>query len=953
MILLQSKISIILKRDLLPKTAKYFLLLSLLFFTETEAQYLFFGRNKVQYEKFDWKVLKTAHFDIFYYDDFGEIAEIGANYAEEAFDEFKVKFNEIVNRRIPLIFYNTHSHFQQTNTTPGYIPEGVGGFFEFNKGRVVIPYLGSMGQFKHVIRHELVHVFTVEKILRSMEDHRLPERGYPPLWFIEGLAEYWSTSWDSQAEMLMRDAVPNGYYARLKEIDIIFGSFLMYKEGQIFLEFASKEYGEDKILVILTNYWRFRKFTELMEFVFGESIDVIDNKWDYFLKQKYFPLYKEKYPHFINSKKITDFGFNFAPSFYSDSEEKSIYFIGNHNGYSSVYRLPYDASSTEFIKPELLIQGEKEDVFEAFHMLTASLSVSKQGVMAFVTKSGATDLLHLYSIKEKEIISSLRFDELLTISSPKFSDNGNMIVFSGTDDKGYVDLYTYELTAKKLTRITNDYYSDKDPVFNKDGNKIVFSSDRTTGKYKQKFNLFEIDLNSREVEYLTYVDANVMTPHFTPSYTNLYFTSNYDGVENVYQLNYENGKPNSMTQVSSFLTSVFDFDFIDENTIITTAFEKFSCQFYTLDVIKVQSAENKTITFNFELTGEKWKENKITLNPQKDKIRYEKEYSLDYAISQFTVDPVYGNRGGAMFLLSDLLGDDQYFLTYYNNAEIQSNLLDNVNISISRINISGRTSFQYGIFNYSGKRYDLRESEEYFYEKSFGGFLDILYPLSKFQRLEAGVSIANTNREILGDVVTRKGYLLSNTLSFVHDNSLWGPTGPLDGSRFRFLLGYTSDIKYSNTNYYSIIADYRYYWRLGLMSSLAFRTSLYFNDGKVARRYIAGGSWDLRGWDRFSLRGEKLWVSSVELRFPLVDQLYIKLPFLGINLPYFRGALFFDAGGVWDKTYTETLGSLGFGFRFNLFNAIVFRYDMGKKIENNFQQFQNGLFYQFFFGVDF
>lgn len=938
---------------MLTKLVKYLILLCLLLTQETAAQYLFFGRNKVQYEKFDWKVLKTTHFDIFYYDDFGELAEIGANYAEEAYDEYKVKFNEVVNRRIPLIFYNTHQHFQQTNATAGFIPEGVGGFFEFFKGRVVIPHLGSLEQFKHVIRHELVHVFTVEKVLRSMEDHRLPERGYPPLWFIEGIAEYWSYKWDNQAEMLLRDAVPNGYYARLKDIDAIYGSYLMYKEGQKFLEFVSLEYGEDKILALLDNFWRFRKFTEVIEFVFGETIDVIDNKWDYYLKQKYFPLYKEKYPHFINSKKLTDFGFNFSPTYYEDKEEKSVYFIGNHNGYSSIYKLRYNIDTTGFVEPERIIEGEKEEVFEAFHSLTASLTVSKQGVMAFVTKSGPTDVLHTYSIKDKEIINTLRFDELLTISSPKFSPNGNLIVFTGTDRKGYPDLYTYDLINKKLNRITNDYYLDKDPIFNADGTKIIFSSDRTTGIYKQKTNIFELDLTSKNIRYITYADCNVQTPHYNADYSRLFFTADYDGVLNVWELNSKEGNPYGMSQTSFFLTSVFDFDFIDNNTIITSAFEKFSCQFYMLDVTKMEDTLSNKIVFDFNNTGSKWAENKIVLDPQKDKMVYEKEYALDYAVSQFTIDPVYGNRGGAMFLLSDLLGDDKYYLTYYNNAEIQSNFLDNINISLARLNFSGRTNFAYGVFNYSGKRFDLRESEDFYYERSFGGFLDVIYPFSKFQRLEASVSLANTNREILGDIVTRKGYLLSNSISFVHDNSLWGPTGPLDGSRLRVLFGYTSDIKFSNTNYYSFIADYRYYLRLGLWSTLAFRNSLYFNDGKIARRYVAGGNWDLRGWDRFSLRGEKLWVSSIELRFPLLDLLYLKLPFLGIGFPYVRGALFFDVGAVWDKVYTQTLGSIGYGFRFNLFNAIVFRYDIGKKIENNFTKFQKGLFYQFFFGVDF
>lgn len=914
---------------------------------------MFFGRNKVQYEKFEWKVLKTTHFDIFYYDDFGEMAEIGANYAEEAFDEFKVKFNEIVNRRIPLIFYNTHSHFQQTNTTSGFIPEGVGGFFEFSKGRVVIPFLSSLEQFKHVIRHELVHVFTIEKILRSMEDHRLAEKGYPPLWFIEGLAEFWSYKWDNQAEMLMRDAIPNGYFVRLKDIDAIYGTYLMYKEGQKFFEFVSHEYGEDKIIAVLSNYWRFKKFNDLLEFILGDPIDVIDSKWDYFLKQQYFPLYKEKYPHFISSKKLTDFGFNFSPCFYSNGIQKYIYFVGNHNGYSSIYRLDYNENAKDFIEPELLIQGEKEDVFETFHLLTAALSVSGNGIMAFVTKSGPADVLHLYSVKEKEIINSISFEELLTISSPKFSDDGNTIVFYGIDRKGYSDIYIYDMPENKLKRLTNDYYADKDPVFNKEGNKIIFSSDRTTGKYKQKFNLFELDLNTGEISYLSYINANAMTPHFSPDYSKILFTSDYDGVPNIWELNYKEGIPNSMTQKSAFLTSVFDFSFIDENKVVTSAFENYSTQFYSLDVSLRKDTSLSTVVFNFEQTGEKWKEKRIIINPQKDKLRYEREYSLDYAVTQFTVDPVYGNRGGAMFILSDLLGDDRYFLTYYNNAEIQSNLLDNLNIALARINYSSRANFQYGIFNYSGRRYDLRESDEYYYENSFGGFLDIIYPLSKFQRLEASASLASTNREILGDIITRKGYLLSNSLSFVHDNSLWSPSGPIDGSRFRLLLGYTSDIKYSNTNYYSIIADYRYYYRLGLMSSLAFRTSIYYNEGKTARRYIAGGSWDLRGWDRFSLRGEKIWISSIELRFPLIDQLYIKLPFLGLSFPYLRSALFFDIGGVWDKEYTTTLGSIGFGFRFNLFNAVVLRYDMGKKIEDNFSNFQKGMFYQFFFGVDF
>jgi outer membrane protein assembly factor BamA len=109
----------------------------------------------------------------------------------------------------------------------------------------------------------------------------------------------------------------------------------------------------------------------------------------------------------------------------------------------------------------------------------------------------------------------------------------------------------------------------------------------------------------------------------------------------------------------------------------------------------------------------------------------------------------------------------------------------------------------------------------------------------------------------------------------------------------------------------------------------------------------------LRGWQRWSIRGQKLWLASTELRFPFIDQLGIRFPFGGLSFGSFRGALFTDFGGAWDHDYTETKGSIGGGVRLNLGGVIVLRYDIGKRIENNLSKFQKGLFHQFFFGWDF
>ena len=114
-----------------------------------------------------------------------------------------------------------------------------------------------------------------------------------------------------------------------------------------------------------------------------------------------------------------------------------------------------------------------------------------------------------------------------------------------------------------------------------------------------------------------------------------------------------------------------------------------------------------------------------------------------------------------------------------------------------------------------------------------------------------------------------------------------------------------------------------------------------------------GGSWDLRGYPRWSVRGEKLWLVSTELRFPLLDRLSLQFPFTGISFWQIRGALFADAGGAWDRAYQETLGAVGGGVRFNFGGLLVLRYDVGKRIERNMTTFQSGWFHQFFFGWDF
>jgi hypothetical protein len=932
------------------------LVLLFAFWTEAPAQFFYFGRNKVQYTDFVWHVLKTEHFDIYYYPEMKDLAERGAFFAEESYKLLEVKFNHTLNHRVPLIFYSSHLHFQQTNVTAGFIPEGVGGFFEFLKGRVVIPSDGSTAQFKHVIRHELVHVFMQSKITRVLTDHRKPQDRFPPLWFTEGLAEYWSTDWDSQAEMVMRDGVLNDIVVGLSTMDRIYGSFLMYKEGQNALRHVGTRYGEEKILFLMENFWKENSFSDVFKVTIGKNYREFDEEWLYALKKEYYPLLAHSDAPSIVTRSLVKEGFNSKPVVFEMDSTRDVYFIGNRTGYTGIFRRSLDKKDLEDSGTNV-IEGEQSDEFEAFHPFRSRIDISKYGVLAFVTKSGETDALHLYDVVTNKIIRTFKFKSLVAIGSVSWAPDGKQLAFSSIDVSGNNDLYILNTETQDLRKLTNDYYDDRDPAWSPRGDKIAFCSDRTPFGSHGIYNLFLYDVESGAIDYLTYGDEDALGPSWSKDGSKLAFTSDADGAQNIWIMDVDRrfaGGMRSMTKVTHFTTAAFDPTWTNSGDLVFAVFEKFSFQIRMLKNMTARFDTSTTVKLIDLYDKEKpWEAKSITGLSELKALKYQGDYSLDVAQSAISTDPVFGTSGGAFLALSDVLGNEQYYFLLYNTAQAQDELLSSFNLAISRISLSQRTSFAYGIYRFAGRRYDLTDKDEYFFERAYGGYFALSYPLSHFDRIETSISLTNSDKEVTGTIEDRKALLVSNSASFTHDNSLWGPSGPLDGSRFNVTLAFTSDIQYSNVNYYTVIADYRRYLRLSQRSAFASRFWVFLNDGKESRRFFMGGSWDLRGYPRWSIRGEKLWLTSQELRFPFIDQFAVQFPFGGISFWSIRGALFFDAGAAWDKQYVETLGSIGGGVRMNLGGLLVLRYDLGKRIENNFRQFQDGLFHQFFFGWDF
>ena len=141
------------------------LLLVLLSAIPVPAWAQYFGQNKVQYEKFEWQVLETEHFQVHFYPAEEEAVKDAARMAERSYAKLSKLLGHEIKNKVPLLLYASHTDFQQTNALQGLIDEGTGGVTEFLKRRVVLPFTGSYAELDHVLTHELVHAFEIDILM--------------------------------------------------------------------------------------------------------------------------------------------------------------------------------------------------------------------------------------------------------------------------------------------------------------------------------------------------------------------------------------------------------------------------------------------------------------------------------------------------------------------------------------------------------------------------------------------------------------------------------------------------------------------------------------------------------------------------------------------------------------------------------------------------------------------
>lgn len=921
----------------------------------------YFGQNKIQYQSFSWQVLRGPHVDLYFYPDETELAHAALEYAEESYDVLERTFGHSVTRRIPLILYASHADFEQTNVLPYAPPEELLGVTDFLKRRVTLPFTGNYAEFRHTLRHELVHVFQLSLLTEGFLRFPRGQHAALPLWFTEGLAEYLSAGEDSRDEMILRDLTVSGRLPTLAQLTYA-GGGIIYPIGGSIVRYLGLTYGDWRLAALYHDLWKYPTLDDATKELYGRTVTQLSDEWRFWLRRRYYPEVDSTRPLSLSARELTRLAIK--PTVYrlpGDTGVRLVYF-SPADGYVSIYSRSLDRDD-----PRPVVRGERSPEFESFHFFESRIDVNAAGVAVFGSRFESRDALIFWDLQRERLVGRYQFPSLVSILSPAWAPDGKSVVFSGLAVTGYADLYRLWLSDGRLERLTNDRYQDGDPSVSPDGRTVVFASDRTAFGAHGGHNLFLLDLATGAIRYLTYGDWQDEGPRWSAETGRIWFTSDRDGTLQIYSVDSTGvGRRETAT-----LDGAFDPQFVPgRDGFVFGGFADLSFNLYFESVSADSMAPRIALPEHPAAPGWEWPELSAPAVARTSPVPYKRQYGLDFAAGEAAVAPGLGSQQGAVALFSDLLNDHAFITTLSSFSYSGSgfgNLFKNISGSVFYLNQTHRVNWGVGAYRQRGLFYE-GDFTSLFQETAYGVLGQVRYPLSRFRRVEAEFRLEHSDRfDFASDVISseprRKAWLAANYLTYVMDNSLWLETGPIDGQRYSLTAGLVNDVNHGRFDAFVFSGDARRYFRTSRRSAVAVRALGYWTGGERPRLINIGGSWGLRGYPYFGyVSGTRAWLVSAEWRFPIADYLTFGFPFGAAQFPGVQGAVFTDLGRAWTPTLTQrgTLGSWGLGLRMPIAAPLVLRLDLGYRYHRGDlasyglpSRDRGGRFVDFFFGFNY
>ena len=928
-----------------------------------------FGQNKIVYDRFRWNIYHSTHFDVYFYDEEKDALQKVVNVAESAYDDLSRKLNYQISKKIPLLYYHTHSAFEQTNVDLNFIPEGVGAFAEPTRNRMVIPIDTSDEKLLQLVQHELTHVFEYELLFQGKLGKSVTAN--PPTWFMEGLASFMGNDEDSKDRMVLRDAVVNDVVPPITHAQG--GGYFAYRFGHAVFKYIQQKYGWEGLRDFLYEYRNTlgNSVDRALKRALDVTPDEFDSRFRTWLRKQYLPA-------LVAKGEPQEYGDPFKLNVGIPAEEMSPVPSPSGDLLAAISDYKEDADVILFNIPERKLMRNLTSGYTSKYeyaivqMMTTGpvmgrdLAFAPNGdqIALFVKKERGRNLLLVNALTGR-IERSIRMTQEQQLS-PTYSPDGKKIAFAaylGTQP----DIFEYDLSSGTITNLTNDHFFDGAPVYSPDGKWIVYSSVMPNGYAK----LIKLNLaNPKERYQVTSGDWNDIDAWFSPDGKRLFFASdkqtgrnietatqilqtaedkakpkdetppadptNY-AAYNIYSLNLDSGDVLQYTDVvGGCFTPVVFTGQNNKERLVYSSYYKRRWQLYSTTTDKPLHPAEKTTLPSGPLLAEARTQFQppveVAVDPEKiDRPGGFKLFVDDVSVNAgFTSDQLLVSE--SQIFMSDMLGNRRFIASLESVSSFSA-------FDFLYFDLQHRTNWGVRLFDDRAfyltpdtGSLSLFDRHQLYRETGVTGIIS--YPFDRYHRVDAGAGFQSRSLNYpfydpFGNlnVVSRRDNYPIISGSFTGDTAIFKEFGPISGHRYEIGTAYAYDTKAHGALSNDYTLDARQYLQLSSRTLLAARVFVGYSRGTFSNFYYFGGLNTVRGVDFRSLIGSRAAFANLEFRFPFIDVL--AMPFM--TLTSVRGNLFFDIGGAKfpGQQYTfyrnghfvDGAAAVGYGISFNLLGA--------------------------------
>jgi hypothetical protein len=896
------------------------LVLALLAAVPASAQFIpYYGKNKVKYDNFAWRVYKSPHFEVYYYPEFEPQLARLTSYLESGYLKISTGLKHEMPKPIPVIFYKTHSEFEQTNLYPAFIPEAVAAFTEPLLNRMVIPIDEPSDQLQGLITHEMTHAFAFDLIPRGL-GYGIQQRSIP-LWVDEGLADYFRGLWEPLDLMMIRDAALTDKVPKLSKVEFeAFSGRLVYNMGHACFEFMEARYGKEGIRQFL---YTLRKGIlgggpeELFKQAFRTTPEEFDNAFDKWLKERFKPFRDRQRPDDFGrdlspNPEKTHFtqAFGFAPS--PSGEIAAVITANRADGEADVVLVSTkDGTVIENLTSGFDTEWESFAINSEF-VAGRSVAFDPSGDhVGFFGRTGKGRSFFLVSAIDGKVKKRVKIP-LDEVQAPCLLADGKTLLFAALKE-GVSDIWSADLDTGAVTNLTRDEYADNNPQVSPDGKLVVYER-RISGH--AKVYAFPLADPSRKTQF-TFGPFDDTAPVFSTDGKKVYYSSNEDDdIPNLRSLDLQTGAIAQYTDVFGGTMAPAPLKTPRGDRLAFITYYKGEYMLHTRDTAEpikeveqeVRAAAEGLVDFQPDVTHEVVPENK------RRKKLFEGLYLEGRPPINVGVTSSGNFYGGTAIALTDVLGDQNFTFTVLSVASYRiydgryTNLASRLHYGI---NVFDQTYFFYPYYSQYSQYYGYDVRDLAIATQRFtGGQVFAEYPLDTFRRLDLGVGIIKV-KEQFGDqgveqlvcqeaavsglpCFINNGWQLPISARIVQETTRFAEFGPLSGSTFSIGVTAAPGIG-SLLQRTTVDADLRKYLRLGSTSALlAFRGRGFYSTGDNPDYFYFGGNMELRGYPYYGLVGNQGFFANAEFRTPLIDLAATPIGILGP----LRGTVFFGIGGA-------------------------------------------------------